>query len=354
MELRERSEDEMRAFRTIERRTIMWAAVAGLLSGVIIGGVELTVLKNLLEGIEGEGWREQLPYWAGFMLFAGLVTVLEILFLYWNGLGATVEASRLAGLGLARPGRGLGVLSRGLGRAAMELPNPHAEVFGIDPFARTKRWKIYIWMLVYRAKVGVSSFALRILLRRILGRAALRTLVPLAAGPLYAAWNAAITRRIMIEVRVRAFGPMAVESLVRQVASACEGMSERDRALVVAAAGEMIIVSRDDHPNHVLLVGSLLDRLEISPGEVDMDWEAQSRRLGDLDEGARRTVLKVLIASAVLDHRLRRRHWRGLRSAHARGGLPLNEQAIERLRARLIEGRAMREEDFAAVWREAG
>jgi hypothetical protein len=44
-------------------------------------------------------------------------------------------------------------------------------------------WKLLLYTLFYKLKVGITSFIFRILLRRVLARAALRSAIPLVAIP---------------------------------------------------------------------------------------------------------------------------------------------------------------------------
>ena len=96
-------------------------------------------------------------------------------------------------------------VARSLVRAALELPNPREPICGVDPYARTPRWKLTLLAIGYKLKVGVTSFLLKVFLRRLLGRAALRVLIPLAAIPVYATWNTLVTRWVLRQARIRAF-----------------------------------------------------------------------------------------------------------------------------------------------------
>jgi hypothetical protein len=126
-----------------------------------------------------------LPYWAAFYAFVGVITVIEMAFLYWNALDATARVNALLGAPLDGEERS-GLLSVGLARAALEAPNPHHVVHGVDPYALMPRWRLIAQNLAYKVKVGASSFVIRILMRRLLARAALRGFIPLLAIPLYA------------------------------------------------------------------------------------------------------------------------------------------------------------------------
>jgi hypothetical protein len=349
--LRECRPEDLASIRSVERWGVFWAFLAGAVSGAILGATEIFVRQGYLEGMEGLAWREQLPYWAAFLGLALLVSGVEILFLYWNALRAVARISRIAGLPLS--GNHFGeFMARGLARAALEFPNPRDPLYRIDPYARTPHWKLATIALLYRMKVGATSFVLRVLLRRMAGRAALRGVIPLITGPLYAIWNAIITWRIVREGRVRSLGPLAVQEVVGQIAASGENLSPEDRHVVLAAAGEMIIRSEDAHPNFALLLCDLMETLEVSTGDTDVDWPRQQKRLRELGADGENAVLKALILTSLLDGRVPRAEIELLQEAHAACGRSFQKEAFDRLNDKLMNGVLLKDDDFEAVWKD--
>ena len=79
--------------RRVTRGAIAVSAGAGIVSGGLIGGTEVWIRQGVFDGMEGVPWREQLPYWIGFFAFAGVISAIEIVFLYpwavaFDSLGA--------------------------------------------------------------------------------------------------------------------------------------------------------------------------------------------------------------------------------------------------------------------------
>lgn len=181
----------------------MLAALSGTISGILIGGTEVYLRLVVLNGDESRSLIDDPWLWAAFYAGVGVLTVIEIAFLYWNALRAITRIGGVVGVSM-KSGSGSNLLATGLARSALEMPNPQTEIYGIDPYALMPRWRLLIQNLLYKAKVGATSFVLRILLRRIFARAVLRGYIPLLAIPLYAIWNAVITWRVMREARLRA------------------------------------------------------------------------------------------------------------------------------------------------------
>jgi len=348
-EWRERSGAEAAGIQRVVRWSVAWAAVAGIVSGGIIGGVETWIHLGVLDGDTGDlGWRDQLPIWAGFFAFAGVISAVEILFLYLLTIRGVLKLSHRSGIALGDDGYPA-LFGLGLARAALELPNPRVLVYGVDPYAYMPGWWIATRNIAYKMKVGVSSFLLRIFLRRVMGRMAIRGLIPLIAGPLYALWNAIIVWRIMNEARLRTLSPFAVEELLRQVASGEERPGPEAVEVVMHGVGEMLMRGHDAHPSQVLLLSRLRQEFDYESDAIDVDWERQRSSLRSLHSSEQEAVLNLLTLSAVLGRRTYRRQKEFLCEAHNECGLTLDTGRLRHLRRKLKEGRTITPDDYASV-----
>ncbi len=344
---RELSEREAGAIRRLAVWSTAWAAGAGVISGAIIGGLEIFVRQELI-GAEAQGeWLAHLPEWAGFFAVAAIVSVVEIAFLYWNALHTVGQMSRHAHVGLSGGGY-RELVARGLARAALEFPNPDTHVFGIDPYAYVSKWRLTAKNLLYKTKVGVSSFLLRVTLRRVIGRMTVRGLIPLLAAPLYAAWNAIITWRLLRAVRLRIFAPAVIEERVRHMQAAREHLTRETVRVTLGGVGELLKRARDAHPSYVFLLGRLIDVLEPGDEVLDVDWAASKTHLRNLAEAERDLVLDVLVVAALLAGKVRRAQIELLEEAHDHAGLTLRTEALRPLRRRLLRGQRIARGDLRA------
>jgi hypothetical protein len=335
-EVRHLTPAEAEEIRRTERRAVLAASLAGVVSGAILGATEMALAQPGAGELALSLWRESWRDWGAFLGVIVLVSVGEMLFLYWNAVRATARASDVAGLRIAEEDRGH-VVPVGLARAALELPDPREPVHGIDPFARTPRWKLTLWALLYRVKVGATSFLLRIFLRRLLGRTALRLFIPLLAIPVYALWNAVVTARVLRQVRIRAFGPAAVDDVLGRVLSDPERLSDDARRAIFSGIGEIIIRNADAHPNFVLLVGRLLEDLEMS-SDVETGWVEGRTLLARLDDVERSAALALFDVATVIDGRLRRREMRFLAEAYRLCERPFDPDVARRMRDAFLDG----------------
>ncbi|WP_043526401.1 LBF_2804 family protein [Litchfieldella xinjiangensis] len=334
---RERSAKERIALRRVHKQAIIYAGLAGIVSGGLIGGGEVYMRQGLLDGMQDMSLWEQAPYWLVFSVVAGLISLVEILFLYWNALRAIGTISRLAGVPLQPSGHAR-VVNRSLARAALEFPSPRQHIYGIDPFAYVSTWKLSLQAVLYRMKVGVSSFLLRVVLRRVLGRAALRGLVPLITGPLYAVWNGVITRKMLKEAHEAALGPFAIHTLVEQLESARETLGKRSQEIVLQGVGEIVMQNAQAHPNHVLLLYHLLEAFGRDDDEIQAEWTQHTARLGTLGGAEKSLVLHVLDMACVMAGPLNRRKRTFLKQVHAMCDAQYDVTRLKAMRSKMLAG----------------
>jgi hypothetical protein len=322
--------------RRITRWSIGLSALAGILSGGIIGGAEIWMRYGLFDGMDDLGWRDTWPYWAGFYAFVGVISAIEIALLYALALGGIARITRHSGLALSQDG-GRALFSHSLARAALEFPSPQVKIYGIDPYAYVANWKLTALNIAYKLKVGVSSFILRVFLRRVAARMAIRGMVPLFAGPLYAVWNAYIIGRIMSEAQMRTLGPFAVDHLISEHFDTAQGLDETEKRVILHAAGEMLTRGRDAHPNQIYLISRLRHALNHRE-DIALDWDTLRHHLPELDAEGQVRVLNLLTVSCVIGLGIHRDQLALLRSASADCGATLHEDRVKKLRKALKRG----------------
>ena len=323
------SPEQVRGIISVTWWCIGLAALAGIISGGVIGGAEIWMRHGIFDGMDDIGWREAWPYWAGFYAFAGVVSAVEIAFLYALALKGIARITRHSGLKLTGD-QHEGFFAHSLARAGLEFPNPQVTIYGIDPYAHVANWKLTVLNLAYKLKVGVSSFILRVFLRRVAARMAIRGMVPLIAGPLYAVWNAYIIRRIMLEARLRTLGPFVVDTVMAAHFNSPDDLDEPESDVLWQAAGEMMTQGRDAHPNQIYLMTLLRKTLQ-RDADTDLDWPTMRRHLKALDIAAQTRVLDVLTVSCLIGSRIRKEQTEFLRDASEDCGVKLDADRLQAL-----------------------
>jgi hypothetical protein len=302
---------ERAALRRLERQTIARAGLIGAVSAGIAAVCEVALLPYE---------HDPVVFWGVLGVVSGLCAVLELVFLSIDALDAAHAQAAIAGALVERDDdEAREETFRVLARAALEIPNPRENPFALDPLKETSRWLLVAAAIVYKLKVSATNIVLKQLVRRAMGRAALRaTIVPFVAVPVTAAWNMIVCARVLRELRLRVLGPAAAVDVVARVLPAGLTVNAGQQEALVRAVGACVVRSADVHPNLVALMAVLMERLALDalPDEVDASARFLAV-LAALPPVERVVVIDVLRAAAVLDGRLGRAERALLRDAGA-------------------------------------
>ena len=337
----------------VQRGAIFRSCLAGAISAVVAAVAEVWATPVP----EGAAFlsRESLNYWGIVAGAAAIAAVLEILFLYWDILRSVHEMSRVTGVELFGKDKkdANRQIAAALARAALELPNPIDVDRRINPRRESSKLRLLAASVVYKAKVGVSNFLMKMLVRRILGRVFVRSLlvtsaIPFVAVPITAAWNGVVTWLVLREARLRAMGPSAAHELVRVVFADAPALTDAGRLAAVRAVAAAIVRTQDLHPN---LVAVLIEvqRKAGDTGTAELDDPGEFlRSLKTLSPGEQRLALQTLVVACVVDGRVTRRE-KKLTQAFAELGRPVDFGPVHRLQREFIAGNGVADDAMRAI-----
>ncbi len=344
--------DERAGIRRTGRNAIWRAALAGTVSTIVSATAEV-LATPLLAADAGAAstFSMRTRFWAIVLGATALASIIEIVYLYWDGLRAVHRMALIAGLDLFgapvhtdQPSKEeRSAVAEALARAALELPNPAGRVFGINPRRNASRWQLFVASIVYKLKISVTSFLVKALIRRALGRTALRgwldMLVPFAAVPVTAVWNAVVAWLVLREARIRTMGPSAATQLAGLVlGDAATTASREGRYALIRAVACSIVRTEDLHPNLIALLEAVAGTLHATPDEGLDDPEHFLRALAALEAHEQVMTLRMLCVAAVLDGRVTRKERRLLDEAFAACGRTADLHAVERLKRAFVAG----------------
>ncbi|MCB9523484.1 MAG: hypothetical protein H6702_08885 [Myxococcales bacterium] len=312
----------------IQRRTVFRAGLAGALSAGLAAGAELWA-----HPLEAD---RPVAFWAIVLGVTAVAAVAEIAFLYWDALRAVHAMARVAGVPLFGDvsGRQQGV-ALSLVRAALELPDPPENPYGINPLREVSPLLLAAAALLYKAKIALTGFLIKALIRRAMGRVLVRAWLVLVAIPVTAVWNAVVAWRVLRQARIRAMGPSAAQALVDALGPLEAASVDCARRAVASAA----VRSAALHPNLAALIGALPTGAADGP-PLD-DPRAFLARLQGAPAESQRVALRVLAFAAVVDGVLTRGERALLAAAGEACGRPLSAAGLRTVRGHLTGGRAL-------------
>jgi hypothetical protein len=344
--------EERKGMRRVAAGAVTRASLAGAISGAISAAAEVLASPLVPEGASLFS-RESLTFWAIVGGATLIATVLEIGFVYWDTLRSVHDLSRTAGLKLFAPEKDSDAVAEALARAALELPDPVDVAEGVNPHRLASRWRLLFASLVYKAKIGVTNFIFKALVRRVLGRAlarsALNTLVPFVAVPVTAAWNGLVTWKVLREARLRAMGPSAVHALCDVVYGDVPRLSPAGKLATVRAVAAAIVQTESLHPNlHALLQDVQLRAGDTGKNELD-DPQAFLKQLPSLEQKEQRLAVQVLAVACIVDGKLGKKERLMLERALAACGRAIELEKVESLRKAFVEGEGLDDEAVRAL-----
>eukprot|EP01046_Picozoa_sp_COSAG06_P004552 COSAG06_NODE_191_length_20709_cov_8.536778_5_plen_1153_part_00 len=347
---------EQRLMLHIERWVVIRCFIYGALSAIGSGLAELLIGYELdtSDGLHhGTAYLapnatcdadpsvcEPLDHWtmAHYWIFAivlpiVLCSIAEIGAIYIDSLRSAMRFVGVVGMQLLPLDDARLFIALSLTRAVLELGNPEDAMTGIlDPLREMNKLRMLVCTVLYKARIGISNFVLKIGMKRVISRSVARSALPFAAVVGTAVWNGLTARQLMTEARIRAMGvassvEISNEIIERFVPNEMTPLGKLQAARAVACT---VVQKRTLHPNHHHLLlhilhhvgleqhearvsmhstGSNLSETEFDSVSVDVLDCAESflRELPNLNEEESAMVVGLVCLSIVIDARAQRR-----------------------------------------------
>jgi len=331
--------DERKALASLVRWAVFRASLAGAFSAALAAAAEVYAEKTF--GPNHAQFDVALRYWGVVIGVTVVAAILEIVFLYWDSLRTVHRMARAAGYDPfgQNASEDQNAVAAALARAALELPNPTESVFGVDPHREASKLKLLFASLLYKVKVSITNFAVKLLVRRVAGRALVRTwFLPFLAVPGTAAWNGIVCRIVLREARIRVMGPSAAHELVSAIFDQNISLSPEARITLVRAVASSIVRTEDLHPNLQAVLIAFMRRVDDPLPEGIDDSRIFLDKLRTLDKNEQKMALQLLSAAAVIDGRFSGTEKILVREALVACGLSPNIDPVNRLRKAFIRG----------------
>lgn len=249
--------------RIIERGVIIRGTVVGFVSGgAAAAGVYLA--EQAHQSIAAHlQWTDITVFYCLSIGFATLITLMEILFLYIDGVKACAKMSVIAQNHVFMNTKNILSLNRALVRAGLELPSLREPLYGIDPMINRSPSRVFLFSLFYKLKVSVSNAILKFALKRIFpklaGRTFGRSLIEVVSAPVFAVWNFFLCRLIMKQARIRTLGPLLIQDAIHAFwPHGIERATDEELCFAFSALKEAVVLSGFFHFNHILFAERIL------------------------------------------------------------------------------------------------
>jgi len=298
------------ALRSIAENMTLLAAIIAFSVGALT-----TVVSVWIEW-KFAGKLDQYTYYA---LYGGVVLLMlgvELLTLFWLGLKTVHGLACLTGHHRASDDPflpGDDAVPNILARAALEVPDPVIHYLGIDPLKFISKSQLVLVGVLYKAKVILSSAAVKFVLVRMLGKGGLRLGFIWVSIPVTGIWDAFTLYMVTREARLRLFGNRLAQYLVKEIMTPelVNKLSHKTREGAVRAVANMVVLAQNYHPNMLVLLVKLSETLEIREDSNYDDWDEFLLLLGEVSVEEKYFLLDLLSIAAAFDGHLSRleRHY---------------------------------------------
>ena len=256
----------------------------------------------------------QLDEFSYYALYGGVVLLMlcvELLVLFWLSLKTVHGLACLTGHHRASDDPylpGDDAVPNILARAALEVPDPIVHYLGIDPLKYISTSKLMLVGLLYKAKVILSSVAVKFVLVRMLGKGGLRMGFIWVSIPVTGIWDAITLYKVTREARLRLFGNRLAQYMVNEIMTPelINKLSPKTKEGAVRAVANMVVLAQNYHPNMLVLLVKLSETLDIQEESNYDDWDEFLELLNEVSTEERYFLLDILSIAAAFDGHLSR------------------------------------------------
>ena len=246
----------------------------------------------------------------GFVIIATVAaTTIEFYVLFIIALKAVYAVSEIINMHASQSELaidGLFSVQHILSRTALELPDPELEILGIDPFKRISKKNLFILGLLYKAKILVTNFVLKYMLLITIGPSIWGISILYEALLVECFWNSVVIRRVVHEARLRLFGFALANQIAGNVnnTTLINQLSPIAKEGCLRAIGNAVVMSKNYHPNMIILLIRFQQILQITTENKYDDWTLFLDTLRSVTEGERYFLLDLFTVAAAFDGKL--------------------------------------------------
>lgn len=224
-----------------------------------------------------------------------------------------------------------------LAEAGLEMPAKHMQLLEIDPYVGLTKFSYYTLLIGTKLKATLSNVLMKFLVRRLLGRYALRIVTDLVGIPIFAFWNAWTSRQVMKETRMRIVSTAATKDFMK-------GFSKEELVQVKSRLTKLFhFIAQQKRQYNFALYSFMKEMLEKVP-ELDLkyDREVTLEELFDSDEEENKLVARLLIFGLIVDGSLSVKERLTLRKITKEEWFPMTIDQVESALKAYVNGEGLK------------
>jgi hypothetical protein len=223
-----------------------------------------------------------------------------------------------------------------LTEAGLEMPAKHMQLLDINPYVGLTRFSYYLLIVGAKLKATLSNVLMKFLVRRLLGRYALRIVTDLMGIPIFAFWNAWASKKVMKEAQVRIVSTVATEDFLT-------GFSKVELESVKDKLTKLVhFIAQQKRQYNFALYSFMKGILNHLP-ELDLKYsqEVKLEELFDENQEQNRLISRLLIFGMIVDGTLSVKERLAIRKIVKEEWFPLTMDEIEDVLKGYVNGEGL-------------
>ena len=247
-------------------------------------------------------------YYVILLLITFVLLVFELGILYWLGMRGVYTLASLTGYELEDKNKlpfEYNVKNM-MVRSALELEDPVVEYLGIDPQKYVSKEWLLFRALLYKGKVALTSIFFRFVFKKIAMRYGMRVSFVWIAIPVTAVWDAIVMHRVIRDAKLRLFGYHLSRYISEEIISdeVLKSYPDTVKEGCIRAISTVMVLSRNYHPNSIILLIRLNQKLAINRSTDYDNLEQFLKYLNNTSEKEKHLLRSLAGVSAIFDAKL--------------------------------------------------
>lgn len=224
-----------------------------------------------------------------------------------------------------------------LTEAGLEMPAKHMQLLEIDPYVGLTKFSYYALLIGMKLKATLSNVLMKFLVRRFLGRYALRIVTDLVGVPIFAFWNAWSSRQVMKEAQMRIVATVAARDFMQD-------FSEEELQSVKHRLNKLFhFVAQQKRQYNFALYSFMKEMLVIFPDlSMKYDQEVKIQELFGSDPEENRVMARLLIFGLIVDGTLSVKERLTVRKIAKEPWFPVSMDELELILKGYVNGEGLR------------
>lgn len=335
-------ENEIQKLQKIKKSTLWKAGLAGAI-GVIVLYLPYYIWPEWFPTREVSipFLDYSLPLEVDFLIYSFVLVFLEIWYLTYINIQSIRDIAKACGFPNVNDDNYQNNLDA-LIAVGLDKKQKQMEVIGLNPYEGLSTFRVFLYQMLIRLKATLSGIVFKFLIKRMLGRYAIRAVVDMAGIPVYAFWNARAANTVLNEARVRVLAPPLIRKFSDDLYEEFQHNAEF-KAIIYETLQDISVSKRSFHYNHYLLAISVLGKFDIPIDESPAYDEEFILKMKNKPEQVQRGFAKLFVFGIMIDGNLSKREKDTVNYLIKEGVLSYNLQQIQKWSQDYFEGKGLEE-----------